>query len=284
MRESTTEYAQLVGLTGNIGDEFQSLAAIQHLPEEPRHFVEREAINAWPAAKPVTMIMNGWFSRNPEAWPPPPSIRPIFVGFHVTEKFRPTVEKHAGYLRQFEPIGARDDDTRDFLRSIGVKAETTYCLTLTFPQRQRPPANGKVFIADADDIEIPRALRRNAVKVRHIVTPVNRDALLPFARAMIEFYRDEARLVITTRLHAALPCIAMGIPVVFFGNPNGKRTAIIRDIGGKIYSARLHRRGLLGRTVGAIQQIDWSPQPIDISPIRERLALAVATRLRMSER
>ena len=40
--------------------------------------------------------------------------------------------EHVDYLKQFEPTGTRDTGTRDFLRSIGVKAETTYCLTLTF--------------------------------------------------------------------------------------------------------------------------------------------------------
>lgn len=279
MGDKDAEYAQLVCLRGNIGDEFQSLAAIQHLPREPSHFVDREAINEWPETKPVTMIMNGWFSSNPKAWPPSPSINPIFVGFHVTDNFKPSVKRHVDYLKRFEPIGVRDRATGAFLESLGIKTETTFCLTLTLPKRAKEPANGKVLIVDADNIQIPSALRKNSVRIHHLVPPLNQEATISFARSLLEYYRDTASLVITKRLHAALPCIAMGIPVVFFGDPTDERTAIVREVGGTIYDERLHRRGLIGRTIGAVQKVDWSPRPLDITAFKERLTNAVSTRL-----
>jgi Polysaccharide pyruvyl transferase len=283
MATASIQYAQLICLRGNIGDEFQSLAAIQHLPQEPRYFIDREAINEWPETKPVTMIMNGWFSSNPNAWPPSPSINPIFVGFHVTDKFKPTVKRHVEYLKRFEPIGVRDRATGAFLESLGIKTETTFCLTLTLPKRERAPANGKVLIVDADNIQIPSALRKNSIRIHHLVPPLTQGATLSFARSLLEYYRDTASLVITKRLHAALPCIAMGIPVVFFGDPADERTAIVREVGCTIYDERLHRRGLIGRTIGAIQGVDWSPPPLNIDLFRERLTNAVAARLRGCE-
>jgi hypothetical protein len=282
MPKTGTEYAQLICLRGNIGDEIQSLAAIQHLPREPRHFVQREAINEWPDTKPATMIMNGWFSSNPNAWPPSPSITPIFVGFHVTDNFKTAVSRHVDYLKMFEPIGVRDRATAVFLESLGIRTETTFCLTLTLPKRPRAPVDGKVLIVDADNIQIPNVLRKKSVRIHHLVPPLNQGTILPFARALLEYYRDTASLVITKRLHAALPCIAMGIPVVFFGDPTDERTAIVREIGGTIYDERLHRRGLIGRTIGAIQDVDWSPPPLDIALFRERLTKAVTTRLTKS--
>jgi hypothetical protein len=161
-----------------------------------------------------------------------------------------------------------------------VAAEVTYCMTLTFPQRESPPRDGKVFLVDATSIAVPRSLRKGAVKMSHTIAPIGHEQTLPYARRLLELYRDTARLVITTRLHTALPCIAMGIPVVFFHSNSDGRTSIVRDIGGKIYDARLHSkafaRGVIGRL---LDPVDWSPAPLDITPVKKRLTQAVAERL-----
>jgi hypothetical protein len=273
-------YGQLTVRAGNIGDDLQSLAACQHLPVRPTVLIERDAIHHDTGTGPTALIMNGWFSGDAEAWPPAPSIHPIFVGFHVCGRFRRSVERHAGYLKAFEPIGVRDAATGKFLEQLGIRAETTYCLTLTFPRRERAPTAGKVFIVDAEDIAIPKCLRRRAIKMTHSMPPLGPEATLPFAQMLLGMYREQASLVITTRLHTALPCMAMGIPVVFFGAPTDGRTSVVKDIGGVIYDRRLHAkslgRGLLGR---ALDQVDWSPAPLDLTAIKARLARAVAERM-----
>jgi len=274
------KYAQLVcDAQGNIGDDIQSLAAAIHLPRID-FTIDRESIDHWSLERPAVLIMNGWFSANAAAWPPSPSILPIFVSFHVTAGFKPTIRRHLDYLKKYEPIGVRDEATARFLGSLGIKAEVTFCLTLTFPQRESPPKNGKVYLVDATSIAVPRSLRRGAVKMSHTIAPVGHEATLPYARRLLDMYRDTASLVITTRLHAALPCIAMGIPMVFFGANSDPRTAIVRDIGGKIYDTRLHSklfaRGVVGR---AIDPVDWSPPPLHVLPVKKRLAEAVAGRL-----
>jgi hypothetical protein len=273
-------YGQLTVRAGNIGDDLQSLAACQHLPVRPTVLIDRDAIHRDTGAGPIALIMNGWFSGHAEAWPPAPSIHPIFVGFHVCGRFKPSVARHAEYLKAFEPIGVRDAATGQFLEQLGIRTETTYCLTLTFPQRQRAPAAGKVFIVDAEDIAIPKSLRRGAIKMTHSMPPLGPDATLPFAQLLLGMYREQASLVITTRLHTALPCMAMGIPVVFFGAPADGRTSVVKDVGGVIYDQRMHTksfgRGLLGR---ALDQVDWLPAPLDLTAIKARLAHAVAERM-----
>jgi hypothetical protein len=278
-------YGQLTVRAGNIGDDLQSLAACQHLPVRPTVWVDRDTIHRDShgdgRAGPTAVIMNGWFSGNAEAWPPAPSIHPIFVGFHVCGRFKPSVARHAEYLKAFEPIGVRDAATGRFLEQLGIRTETTYCLTLTFPCRQRRPSAGKVFIVDAEDVAIPKSLRRGAIKMTHSMPPLGPEATLPFAQTLLDMYRDEASLVITTRLHTALPCLAMGIPVVFFGSPADGRTSIVKAVGGTIYDRRLHAkslgRGVLGR---ALDQVDWSPEPLDLSAAKAWLAQAVAERMR----
>jgi hypothetical protein len=273
-------YGQLTVRAGNIGDDLQSLAACQHLPARSTVFVDRDTIHRDAGAGPTALIMNGWFSGNAEAWPPAPSIHPIFVGFHVCGRFKPSVERHAHYLKAFEPIGVRDAATGRFLEALGIRTETTYCLTLTFPRRPRAPTAGKVYIVDAEDIAIPKSLRKGAIKMTHSMPPLGPEATLPFAQKLLDLYRDDACLVITTRLHTALPCLAMGIPVVFFGSPADGRTSVVKDIGGTIYQHRLHAkslgRGVLGR---ALDQVDWSPEPLDLSAVKARLAQAVAERM-----
>jgi hypothetical protein len=277
----TLRYGQLICRAGNIGDDLQSLAACQHLPTPPTLFVDRDKIHRYPGAGPIALIMNGWFSGNAEAWPPSPFIHPIFVGFHVCDRFRPAVERHADYLKAFQPIGVRDASTGRFLESLGISTETTYCLTLTFPRRERAPAGGKTYIVDAEEIAIPNSLRKGAIKMTHRMPPLGPEVTLPLAQKLLDLYREQASLVITTRLHTALPCLAMGIPVVFFGSPADGRTSVVNDIGGTIYDRRLHTkalgRGMLGRV---LDKVDWSPGALDLSAVKNRLEQAVEIRLR----
>lgn len=169
-------------------------------------------------------------------------------------------------------IGARDPDTTQFLRSIGVEAETTYCLTLTLPTRAAAPPDGKVYLIDTDDINVPKALRKGAVKVTHFMPPLDHRVTFPMARQLLDLYRDTASLVITTRLHAAMPCMAMGIPVVYFANPSEGRANIVRDLGGIVYDRRLHAKKLARGAMGRLfSRVDWSPEPVDVSAFKKRL-------------
>ncbi|WP_279136535.1 hypothetical protein [Parabacteroides johnsonii] len=72
-------------------------------------------------------------------------------------------------------------------------------------------------------------------------------------------YKTEARLVVTTRLHCLLPCVAMGIPIIFFNNPDNYRTSWVRDIGVEIYELQ------------DIGRVDWNPTLIDIEKRKKDL-------------
>src|SRR5690606_24210023 len=64
------------------------------------------------------------------------------------------------------------------------------------------------------------------------VTPPYLSTATRFATAkeLLKYYRDEAGLVITSRIHCAMPCAAMGIPVVYTGVREG-RTRVIDLLG-----------------------------------------------------
>lgn len=272
------KYAQMVCASSrNIGDDIQSIAAAAALPRVDLH-ADREQLGALHGPDPICLVMNAFFMHG-SCWPPSDVLRPVFVGFHVAPHSRSTIARHAEYLKRHEPIGTRDVGTAAFLGTLGVKTDVTYCMSLTFPRRLKAPARGKVITVDADRIEVPAALRRGAIRVTHRVAGIRDTTRLQCARDLVEFYRDNARLIITTRLHCALPCLAMGIPVVLFGDSTSYRMDVVRDIGGIVYDERLHRHGALGKVVGRLEPVDWSPQPVDTSTIATGLRATVAMRL-----
>lgn len=206
----------------NLGDEIQSLAAEQFLPHIDT-YLDRDTLAHVKIDKHF-LIMNGWFSHFPEyCFPPSDSIIPIFVGFHITSDNKTKdiflSPKGIEYFKRHEPIGCRDKFTAELLAAKGIKSFYSKCLTLTFPKREAEPKEGKVFIVDAVmKVPIPESLREKAFIVTHgetVHSLYDNKIKIAQAKSLLEAYRNEASLVITTRLHCALPCIAMGIPVVF---------------------------------------------------------------------
>ncbi len=283
----------------NLGDEVQTLATEQHLPRVDVR-IDRDSLALVEADEPHVVIFQGWFSMAPErCFPPSEAIVPVFVGFHITPTFGSRRHFLSGasldYLKKHQPIGCRDDATRQLLERAGVRAYTTRCLTLTFPRRERTPKRGKVFVVHGEDLPIPRLLRRRAINVtQDLSATVGDEAKRVAARALLERYRDEARLVITTKLHCALPCLAMGIPVVFFGDPDrDDRLSILRDLGVPI--ARPRPRPRLSRRawrLGPVRwlwriwmrfAVNWNPRPLDLEEEKDRIRAIVRRELRRAE-
>lgn len=89
------------------------------------------------------------------------------------------------------------------------------------------------------------------------------------ARQLLHAF-GSARLVVTSRLHCALPCLALGTPVVMLhGNP-----ADARFLGINKY-LKIHGPDT------PPQAIDWNPAPVDISEIRNPLIDLVTEAVRI---
>lgn len=253
----TVQFAGLAyrGLN-NLGDHIQSIATERLLPGITQRFNRDTLAYANPTV-PLSIVMNGWFSHHPETClPRSVNLHPIFWGFHITDTNDSwdyfSQKEVLRYLRQYEPIGCRDPYTAERLSALGVETFVSYCLTLTLPRREKEPENGKVFVVDAFQVPLPEELKKESIYYTHISFFKYRDALKRLhAKQLLQLYRSEARLVVTTRLHCLLPCIAMGIPVVFFNNPSDYRVSWVKEIGVKIY------------TLQEIEEVDWSPTLID---------------------
>ncbi len=281
----------------NLGDEIQSLAAEQFLPRIDTQ-IDRDSLGCFSNSEKYLVIMNGWFSYYPvNCFPPSDSIVPVFIGFHITD-FNDTAKwflspKCVEYFKRNDPIGCRDKRTVECLAAKGVKSFYSKCLTLTFPKRKFEPKKGKVFLVDASHIPVPEFLHKQAITISHSTHDIyGHEIKMLMAKRLLTTYRNEARLVITTRLHCALPCVAMGVPVIFFGNSNDYRISVLGDLNIAInrlpsewlwilYKVIGNRRVIGNRFWGKIlrkiavkllyRNVDWNPQPVCIEKEKQVL-------------
>lgn len=226
----------------NFGDEIQSIAARNCVPRVDTE-VPREKLKTFSSPTKHVVLMNGWFGRDPEnTFPPSPDIIPVYYSFHINSNAHDffTSPECIAHFKKWQPIGCRDRGTMELLRSKGVDAFYSKCLTLTFPRRQNAPKDGKIFIVDVLAVRLAANIKSNAVIVTHSHEQDHRSSAWKTQQAqdLLNQYREEAKLVITGRLHCALPCQAMGIPVIYLAKCYHKpeyRTSIYADIGGVIY-------------------------------------------------
>ena len=214
--------------TVNIGDEIQAVAARRFLPRIDR-LIPREALSRDPGG-PVRLILNGWFMHDARAWPPHPLIDPLPVSIHLSRR-RPTRRRFwapvpartmlgpAGIacFKAHGPVGARDPATLRLLNAKGIDAYHSGCLSLTLPGSAVP--RGDRVVACDLPAELLAALasrtRKPPLTVSHVQPAAGAHAArMNRAEALLDCYAG-AKAVVTSRLHCALPCLALGTPVLF---------------------------------------------------------------------
>jgi len=165
----------------------------------------------------------------------------LFVAFHLTDKVRPAfaTPETIAYLKEHAPIGCRDHSTMEFLMSHGVQSYFSGCLTLTLPKRNVPKTDKIMLVNMPEEFEshVPADLRKNLdidntdyryfqllrQRVRNKLNMPSSTATFDYAEKLLDKFAS-ARLVVTTRLHCAMPCLAMGVPVYFVvPNPDDTR-------------------------------------------------------------
>lgn len=145
-----------------------------------------------------------------------------------------------------QPIGSRDPFTHALLRSAGIGSEFVGCSTLHIDAAERwHHRDGPVVFSLGRGEQEP--LERCVIEAtRHydVTVILHVPALQPpfacprpvrwvnleTAWQLRQIYRG-ASLVVTGRVHGALPAIAMGVPVIFFGAYRDSRTSLIDHLG-----------------------------------------------------
>ena len=221
----------------NLGDDIQAFAALQFMPRVD-HFVHRDSIGAFagPAeGEKVKIVLNGWFMGS-RSWPPAPSLVPLFVSFHISQHHYAEDKQWGGknfllskesiaYFKEHGPIGCRDLSTLRLLEAKGVDAYFSGCLTLTLgsilDQPIAPEAREEILIVEPNlDLRalfdsIPAHLKPKTSFITHQTTLADPPELrLNTVSSLLQRYAA-AKFVVTSRLHCALPCLALGTPVLF---------------------------------------------------------------------
>jgi len=235
--------------SGNIGDAVQTIALQRLLPSVSYAWRDRGHPDDG-----VPFIVNGWLGDNA---PCVENRNCLFAGVFVDHN-----EDNYRWMAntRFAEIGARDPATVMWCADRKIRASLIGCATLTF-DRYDGPRSG-VYAVDA---EMPGAQR-----ITHEISGRTWEEEMALAEALLEKYR-RAELVVTSRMHAALPCIAFGTPVVMtdpihVNEPKAVRRMSLMDVVGVDYgtpfttdvtSWRRKYIGFLERNLG----IRISPKP-----------------------
>lgn len=205
-----------------------------------------------------------------------PRIIPVFLSVTVeTAVFREDWfnEYNIAYLKKYEPIGCRDEYTLQVLRKYGLEAYLSGCLTLTFPKRILTGKPKKVFVVDAPkelELFMPEEIKENCEVMTQQYSFDRETEISEIIRRIKEQYgryAEEAALIITSRLHVAVPCLALGIPVILAKNKIDYRFSWLDKF------LPLHDRK-------EYADIDWNPQPVDCEEIKERILAYVKGRIK----
>jgi len=214
--------------TNNLGDEIQSLAVKRFLPRVDS-MVDRDNLNAFAPLEGARhkVVLNGWFTGAPENWPPSPYLEPLLVSMHVSwsrayrSGLRPgdvlLQEPLVGYLRHYGPVGARDLSTLRFLERAKVDSYFSGCATLTLPRSTEPRDDELIVLNDLPPHVVSYIRSQTGKRIvetfhANFAKPTP-EARLDKAQELLDLYR-QASCVITTRLHCALPSMAMGTPTL----------------------------------------------------------------------
>lgn len=185
-----------------------------------------------------------------------PKIHPVFFG--LTTPKTELLKEEVDYYKKYEPIGCRDEWAYNTMTKYGIKAYLGGCLTVALPKRKHvPEKQKKIFIVDAPETlktYIPKEILNKAIWDTHIYYDYIED---PTQRAIEQYqkYQNEASLVITGLLHASIPCLAFGIPVILARDFVSYRFAWVESIL-KLY------------TIKEYNNIDWNPKLKNIESIK----------------
>ena len=248
VRRMKRRFGILFAKTSNLGDDVQTIAQMQFIPKGAGTIiVDRE--NLHKEKRRCNVIMNGWWMHNDSNFPPHPNINPLYVAFHI-EKKGLVSPKAVEHYKKHEPIGCRDLHTTNLLKKKGVDAYFSGCLTLTLRNPFSNPARDKIYVVDAhlsskvtypwgsnDLLQklVPKSIRDQAEYIEHEIPDwLDKDDM----HARQQYVEDNllkkyasAKLVITSRLHCALPCVAYNTPVIvlFSGLHTDNRYGGLKD-------------------------------------------------------
>jgi len=199
-----------------------------------------------------------------------PRIIPVFLALSVidTELSKGEIR----YLRQYEPIGCRDEQTLKTMRKYNIHAYLLGCLVATFPKREIEVAHGKVFFVD-----VPRFVKECIPdRIKGEIEFVQQERYLhelpkgmtprDYAQQIFLKYQNEPRLVVSSRFHACVLALALGIPYILINESYTYRFSWLKKLG-NFYTKENYR------------DIEWEPKLIDFENTKELMKKVAKQRI-----
>lgn len=202
--------------TTNVGDDIQIECANRIF--NVNAYVDRDQFSLWKEDMIIPFI--GWYGY--DAFVEPPKAQCFLFSLHFSTFARKKILNSPKFLDWFKhtaqnqefPVYARDTDTRDWIRGLGVDCEFGGCITSTLPNYDGERTGVIVVDAPDDIIELPHQRISNAISRLPYFSAFGR---LKAAQVVLNKIQ-KAEFVHTNRLHIALPCRAMGTPVKFYNH------------------------------------------------------------------
>lgn len=228
--------------TENIGDDVQSYVATKYLPRVD-YIIDRDDVTSFiPNEKEyVATIMNAWWMNKKFNWPPSPYIYPKMISMHFThydtvyhiDQRHITEGYGKEYMKKYEPIGCRDSYSKNILKENGIKSYFSGCMTLTLNRFEDVEKEDYILLVDASDSIYEKIKTMTDKRIERITN--NRDSeeyskldWKTRKENVIEYLKtiQKASVVITPRLHCALPSLALQTPVLLIDySLNNDRTS-----------------------------------------------------------
>jgi hypothetical protein len=264
----------------NIGDVFQAMAVVDHLPHVDL-YLDRENLLSAANEGPILLFANGWYMHDYSAFPPPDNIIPVYASVHFSGSQILSSERNREHFRKYGPVGARDYKTLYMLRAAGIPSYFSGCFTLGLKRRPEDGRKRRLLVVDGVDHPLgSETLQRLssvfACEAEHLSNdPLNEDggfdsytiSALKQAEHILSTY-CAATHVVTTKIHCALPCMAMGVPVTLLHpHPKEERLAPARRFLEVYSTGRIERISRDPMTRATVHRIDkaraWIREFID---------------------
>jgi hypothetical protein len=219
----------------NLGDIIQGMSARTFLNENAI-CLDREKLDEFNGEAGI-LIANGWFMHDYKAFPPSSKLTPFYISFHLASIKLLFSKANRNHFKKFGPVGCRDRKTQFLFLLNGIPAFYSGCLTITFNKKnsnfKRINTDSLVMIDNVDH-KFPKEIKEKIGKISgKEIRFLNHDPIQDdtdyddylnsnesYINKLIEEYLG-ASLVITNKLHCALPCLSLGIKVIFI-HPNPK--------------------------------------------------------------
>jgi len=230
----SSPFALFTYYSDNLGDHIQTLALLQHVKAKTLLFRDHLTPRT-----DLRLLANGWLTVG--ELPNRKEFRDVkYVGVHLAPHLRNRAAVNA--MKECGIVGCRDSVTLDFLKRHGVAARLVGCATLTFP-RYEGKRQGVFCVDVSDEIkEKAIAIYKDPVFVSQDLGRLSPDEVddaavtdqYRRAHRLLADYR-KAELVITSRVHSTLPCVAFGTPVIYAGVPKSvdDRVSVLDGLGVK---------------------------------------------------